>query len=166
MLKAAFITFLICFLLQNKLIQSEFLSNDQIREMTAVLHKHCKAESGVAEEIIDSSRSGQLSPDPAFKCYIACTMEFVGIMDSEGNISYDHIYELLPTEHKAIVDTITTKCSGICKKFLLFFCDLFLKQNFVVTVGEDNCDTAWKTAKCYFEADMSNMMLITEHLAK
>lgn len=128
MLKAAFNTFLLCFLLQNKLIQSEFLTSQEIREMTAVLHKHCKTESGVAEDIIDVSRSGQLSSDPAFKCYIACTMEFIGVMDSDGNISYDHIYDLLPTEHKEIVDTITAKCSGICKKIYFFILIDFLHQ--------------------------------------
>lgn len=34
----------------------------------------------------------------------------------------------------------------------------------IFTVGVDNCDTAWKTAKCYFEADLPNMMMIIEHL--
>lgn len=117
MFQTAIKTFLLCCLLQNKLIQAQILSNDEIRQMTAMLHKHCKAESGVTEEIIDASRSGQLSSDPEFKCYIACTLEFIGVMDSDGNISYDHIYDLLPTETKEIVDTITTKCSGICKNF-------------------------------------------------
>lgn len=121
MFKTAIKTFLLCCFLQNKFIQAEILSNDEIRQMTAMLHKHCKSESGVAEEIIDASRSGELSSDPNFKCYIACTMEFIGVMDSDGNISYDHIYDLLPTETKAIVDTITTKCSGICKTFLFIF---------------------------------------------
>lgn len=117
MFKIAINFILFCYLLQNQLIEAQVLTNDQIQQMAAMLHKHCKEESGVADEIIYASRTGQLSSDPAFKCYIACTMEFIGAMDSDGNISYDHIYDLLPTEHKAVVDSITTKCSGICKIF-------------------------------------------------
>lgn len=132
MFQTAIKTFLICCLFQNKLIQSEMVMSDAIRQMTSMLHKHCKSESGVTEEHIDASRSGHLSSDPEFKCYIACTMEFIGIMDSDGNISYDHIYDLLPTETKEIVDTITTKCSGICKICFLFVLFFDFAQNLLL----------------------------------
>lgn len=39
-------------------------------------------------------------------------------MNAEGNISYEHIYDLLPSDSQYLLDTLATKCGQI-GEFLL-----------------------------------------------
>lgn len=41
-------------------------------------------------------------------------------MDKEGSISYDHIYDILPSDAQYILEILSTKCGRIGKSSLNF----------------------------------------------
>uniref|UniRef100_A0A1B0CTT1 Uncharacterized protein n=2 Tax=Lutzomyia longipalpis TaxID=7200 RepID=A0A1B0CTT1_LUTLO len=113
---------------------------EELREGARLLHEHCVAQTNVDESLILASVNGYLPDDRTLQCYIDCLFRTTGLIDENGHILFEEIAHLLPTEIKEIIVAVTSKCRTIH--------------------GKDECETAYLTVKCYFEADPEHSMLI------
>lgn len=90
---------------------------------------------------------------PELKCYILCLIEFAGAIDEDGIIHFGEVMHLMSPELKESVikgmEICATKRINFLKKKILSkwisFVTIFILD------GNTRCETAYLTAKCYFE---------------
>nr|AWC08429.1 odorant-binding protein 18 [Bradysia odoriphaga] len=112
---------------------------EHLKGPAKILRKTCQAETNVSEDLIEQSKGGYLPEDKALQCYIDCLFRTTGLYDAGGNIKFDDVYHIMPTEIKEKVDAVTAVCKTIH--------------------GSNQCERAWLTVKCYFDADPEHSLL-------
>ncbi|XP_037031077.1 general odorant-binding protein 83a-like isoform X1 [Bradysia coprophila] len=95
---------------------------EHLKGPAKILRNTCKAETNVSEDLIEKSKGGYLPDDKALQCYIECLFRTVGLYDDAGNIRFDDVAHIIPTEIKEKLDNVTAACKTVRKfDFLINF---------------------------------------------
>lgn len=114
--------------------------DEDMAELAAMVRSSCAAESSVDLALVDSVNAGtSLMEDPKLKCYIKCVMETAGMM-SDGVVDVEAVLALLDDHTRAHNEAALRACGT--KK------------------GGDDCDTAWRTQRCWQDANPNDYYLI------
>ncbi|KAJ3648070.1 hypothetical protein Zmor_019906 [Zophobas morio] len=88
------------------------LTDEQKKKLDEV-SKECKTESGVAQDLIDKARNGELVDDPKLKSQMLCVAKKANLATAAGEINLD----VLKTKLKKVaaddaeVDKLVQKCA-------------------------------------------------------
>ncbi|GLV48641.1 Odorant-binding protein 69a [Carabus blaptoides fortunei] len=118
----------------------ELQLSEEMKELMAMLHETCVDETGVNEDLISATMKGKFPEDGPLKCYMKCILVQGAGMDEDGIIDVEAIIAMLPDELQADVPSGMRKCG--------------------TQTGVDDCDTAFKTNKCWYEHMPAKYFLI------
>nr|QRF70921.1 odorant binding protein [Semiothisa cinerearia] len=114
--------------------------DEDMAELAAMVRSSCKDESGVDLALVEKVNAGNtLMDDGKLKCYIACVMETAGMM-SDNEVDVEAVLALLDDNTRARNEKALRAC-GTQK-------------------GAEKCETAWKTQKCWQDANPGDYYLI------
>ncbi|XP_001353390.2 general odorant-binding protein 69a [Drosophila pseudoobscura] len=113
-----------------------------MKKQVGKLKDRCIKQTGAsAERMLQAKKDQVLPDDPAFKCFLHCMFDMLGLIDSHNVMQLESLIEVLPEEIHPEINALVGNC-GTQK-------------------GIDGCDTAFLTVKCYLSV---NKDFITEQI--
>lgn len=88
---------------------------ENVRKMAFILHEHCVQETGVNEDWTLQMIHGSMPEDKSFGCYLHCMFDSVGLVAHDGQINFQEIMHLMPSQHQEVISDVVQRCATIRK---------------------------------------------------
>ncbi|XP_036325307.1 pheromone-binding protein-related protein 6-like [Rhagoletis pomonella] len=104
-----------------------------VLKMAKIFHDICVEKTGVTEEAIKEFSDGQIHEDEALKCYMNCLFHEIDVVDDNGDVHLETLYNTVP-------GTVRDKLINMAK-------------DCVHPQGDTLCHKAWWFHQCWKKAD-------------
>uniref|UniRef100_A0A336MNV5 CSON004330 protein n=1 Tax=Culicoides sonorensis TaxID=179676 RepID=A0A336MNV5_CULSO len=105
---------------------------DYLRAPLKDLHDECVEESKVDTKLLEKCLDREVPDIREVKCYIDCLLRKSMVYDDNGSVDFKRVRYVVPNDVYYILDHLQKECGHINEP--------------------DGCETAYKSAKCFFDA--------------
>ncbi|XP_037824211.1 pheromone-binding protein-related protein 6-like isoform X2 [Lucilia sericata] len=104
-----------------------------ILKMAKPFHDICVEKTGVTEEAIKEFSDGEIHEDEALKCYMNCLFHEIDVVDENGDVHLETLFNTMPNTVRDLVIKASENC--------------------VHPEGDTLCHKAWWFHQCWKKAD-------------
>ncbi|XP_057657141.1 uncharacterized protein LOC130894377 isoform X1 [Diorhabda carinulata] len=86
------------------------ITDPKLKNLTETMHKVCVDKTGVPEASIEEGKKGILDRDPKLMEYWTCVWITSGLMDQKGNIDFELLHEMAPSNIADLSTNLVRTC--------------------------------------------------------
>nr|ALZ41678.1 pheromone binding protein-related protein 3 [Liriomyza sativae] len=105
----------------------------KVLKLAKPFHDLCVEKTGVSEEAIKEFSDGEIHEDEKLKCYMNCLFHEINVVDNNGDVHMEKLFETVPREYRQKL--------------------MDMSQNCIHPEGDTLCHKAWWFHQCWKKAD-------------